>query len=516
MAVNQLRHARAIQKFWAERFPNTLGLQGAFILLMGGYTIKRDWIEEEKPKQVVTLTPKGFEKLLDGILEGDREPQLPLAGEEKGGRDPEQRKKENLRKLKSRLLFNPFDGDEVSERGNANGVSKAIVLCQTLWFVIQCLIRRIHRLPVTLVEVQVSIQILYAASMYAFWWSKPLDVKEPVAITLNKRLWDLLVHSGEGQGEEEGQPDTAESKNGVISVSTHSDHTDISTKVYPDPIQVAPVLKGTPSTDKSSRWEGTSGQGGKEGQPDTAKSANGVTSVSIHSNGTNGTDLSPTSKYNENMLVVIENTELTEYKLIYRTCHSIMINLRPHPNTEIYASCLCVINAALHSISWNAHFPSPTEEILWKFSCVGMVAFTGIACLCWLGGSFIEGGIYGIWNLRFVGLDWEIMKEVVGIFDGPFYALPLRAILLWWKFVTMTWDSAYNAVREIALTAQGNANNKNIPLWVWACFFVFSYTMLLGYIVCMIYFAIGAFISIRSLPKGAYSLPPGSQIIPHL
>ena len=162
MAVGQCRRAIDIRKHWDQYFPDTLGLEGAFFLLMGGYTIRRKGVEREagaKPDHVVTLTYEGFKKLLDGLLDPNinkwapQEPQNSQVGEEK--KTPEQQKKDdNLRKLKKYLKFNPFDKDEVKERDNGNGISKAIVLCQTLWFVIQCLIRKIVGLPVTLVEVQ--------------------------------------------------------------------------------------------------------------------------------------------------------------------------------------------------------------------------------------------------------------------------------------------------------------------------------------------------------------------------
>ena len=483
VAVGQLRHAKMIHQLWKERFPDTLGIEGAYFLLMGGYTIRQDWVEKEfgkRPRQAVTLTVKGFERLLDLLIK-------PAEG---GGTEPGvlsiSEKKENLRILTTTLSVNPFNQEEIRERGNGNGISKAITICQTGWFVLQCFIRKLNGLPTTLVEVQVSIQILYAVSMFLFWWKKPLDPNEPIEISLNEHLWNRLVNPGEGQGEKEGQPDTG---NEVISVPIHSNHTDPSTGVYSSsPIQVVPALKGTPSPDQ-----------------DTAKS---VTFVS------NGTDLSPTNQYNKDMLVVIERSELTISNLCFRVTHSVISNLRSNHFTDFCALCLCIIiNGALHAISWNAHFPTPTESLLWKLSCVGMVVFTGIVFLCSMVADFIGVAIYGIWKLRFGGLDRGIMDAVLGIWDGPWIKLPWRAIVLWWSFVIMTWDSIYEAEKEIVLKVRGNSS---IHQWVWASFHCYTFTMLGGYIICMAYFAVEAFISIRNLPEGAYDLPPGTQIIPHI
>ena len=528
MAVNQLQEARKIQKSWAGRFPNTLGLGGAFFLLMGGYTIKRKGEAGRKPDFAVTLTRAGFEKLLDELARHkeevmDTEPEpagvfkklkylLGLIEEKDVYPEPQEKKKENLSSLESSLSFNPFDGEEVSERGNANGVSKAIVLCQTLWFVIQCLNREINRLPVTLVEVQVSIQILYAASMYAFWWYKPLDVNKTVEITLNKELWDHIVgHEGgnSDQDEKEGQPDTAKSGDGITSVSIHSDHTnrtDLSTGVYP--IQDVPTPKGTPAIERPSRGGGNSDQGEQLVEP-----------VSIHFDGTNHT-YSRSTEFSEDMLVVIEPTELTEFKLLYRTWHSTMTHLSRSRSrlTEYLAPILCFTNAALHAISWKAHFPSPTESLLWKLSCGGMIVFPGLAFLCSRRGNFMKGSAYGVWKLRFLGLDESVFGSRVKLWKKPRLALPFRVIQLWWRFFSISIKSTKIAREESALRVQQvECHDNNIAKagFGWKFAFDLTFIMLIGYVVCMVYFALEAFISIRSLPKGAYSLPPGSQIMPH-
>ena len=50
----------------------------------------------------------------------------------------------------------------------------------------------------------------------------------------------------------------------------------------------------------------------------------------------------------------------------------------------------------------------------------------------------------------------------------------------------------------------------------WILSFYLSFIAVSGYLFCMTYFAIEAFISIRSLPDGAYDVPSLSQILPHI
>ena len=518
VAFNQLQKARKIRRTWADMFPDTLGLKGAFFLLMGGYTIKRKGEGRREPDFQVTLTYAGFEELLNKLakykkdeIEEVQKPNfimrminkaLSSIGFEIAHSEPRE-KTQNLLLLESRLSFNPFDGEEVSERGSANGVSKAIALCQTLWFLIQCLIRKIHGLPVTLVEVQVCMQILHAAWMCVCWWEKPFDVNTTVVITLDEKLWDHIVGPGK---EKEGEQDTH---------SGHTNRTDISTKVFhPDSIQPAPALKGTSSIEKSSSGKKYNGQGEKQ-----YKSASICIIVPTDPPTHNfpPTEYSCSTEYLEKMFVVIEPTELNSHQLFYRTWHSIMIQLDRNESATVFCA---IANATLHGLCWNAHFPSPVESILWKCSCFGMVIFPVFAYSSKLKGDYIEGSTYGVWKLRFLGLDrarttsWYLLPY-------DFFALSFESIMVAREVSSLRVQKQTNTLRvqkqvdALGLQqAESEANTK--AGFTWKLVFDLTYTFLGLYWVFMTYFAVEAFISIRSLPEGAYDLPPGIQIIPHI
>ena len=61
---------------------------------------------------------------------------------------------------------NPFDKHEVSDKSKANTIAKAIVCCQTIWFLVQCAARTYHKLPLSLAEKHAAIQVLQGAFMY--------------------------------------------------------------------------------------------------------------------------------------------------------------------------------------------------------------------------------------------------------------------------------------------------------------------------------------------------------------
>ena len=194
--------------------------------------------------------------------------------------------------LESRLSFNPFEKKEVSDKDNANNISKAIALSQTIWFIIQCVFRKIYVLPLTLVEVHVCIQIIYAALMTLFWWKKPFDVNNPTVITVDKDLWNYIVGTGKEDRDQ-------------------SEKLDKSALIVPNP---------------ESRRKMDSDQGEKQDNP-VFIVRNPESCDFNPTEGFHRTEYSLSTIYSKNMLVVIEPTRLTGYKLLYHTWHSVMSQL---------------------------------------------------------------------------------------------------------------------------------------------------------------------------------------------
>ncbi|KAF8542255.1 hypothetical protein BDD12DRAFT_641420, partial [Trichophaea hybrida] len=135
-AYSQFRRAQKLRDAWNTKYLDTFGLQGGFMVLMGGFTV------EPKPgdERVTMIKPAGFCKLME--LDDDEH-------------------------LLSRN--NPFQRSDISDKGKADGISKFIVSLQALWMVLQYLGRKFTGLPVTLLEFHVLIQILYSVAIYGFW-----------------------------------------------------------------------------------------------------------------------------------------------------------------------------------------------------------------------------------------------------------------------------------------------------------------------------------------------------------
>ena len=98
---------------------------------------------------------------------------------------------------------------EIQDRSKGDALSKGLVLIQTSWFILQCIARRIERLPITELEL---VTLAFAALnfiTYALWWNKPLNVQCPVRV-LKKHRKDS-EESKEAVGNSSQSPDDDES-----------------------------------------------------------------------------------------------------------------------------------------------------------------------------------------------------------------------------------------------------------------------------------------------------------------
>ncbi len=65
---------------------------------------------------------------------------------------------------------------QIQDRSKGDALSKAIVLGQLGWFLIQCITRGAERLPVTELELVTAAYAVLTTFIYIAWWSKPKDI----------------------------------------------------------------------------------------------------------------------------------------------------------------------------------------------------------------------------------------------------------------------------------------------------------------------------------------------------
>ncbi|SJL08999.1 uncharacterized protein ARMOST_12375 [Armillaria ostoyae] len=71
---------------------------------------------------------------------------------------------------------------DIKDKSKGDALSKAFVVLQISWFVVQCYARAIRKLPITLLEMSaLSFAVLSIAS-YAAWWEKPVNVQYQIRL----------------------------------------------------------------------------------------------------------------------------------------------------------------------------------------------------------------------------------------------------------------------------------------------------------------------------------------------
>ncbi|KAI0057752.1 hypothetical protein BV25DRAFT_1830827 [Artomyces pyxidatus] len=83
--------------------------------------------------------------------------------------------------VKSGDLILPTE-EEIRGWSRGDVLSKAIAVFQTLWFVVQCIGRRVEDLPMTQLEIMTLAYATMTVAMYGFWWYKPLNIGSPVRV----------------------------------------------------------------------------------------------------------------------------------------------------------------------------------------------------------------------------------------------------------------------------------------------------------------------------------------------
>jgi hypothetical protein len=71
----------------------------------------------------------------------------------------------------------------IEDKSKADNIAKGLVLVQASWLILQCITRWASHLTVTPLEVNTLAHAICALCMYFLWWNKPLDVHDPTIIS---------------------------------------------------------------------------------------------------------------------------------------------------------------------------------------------------------------------------------------------------------------------------------------------------------------------------------------------
>ncbi|KAI9509503.1 hypothetical protein F5148DRAFT_1282927 [Russula earlei] len=85
--------------------------------------------------------------------------------------------------------------EEIEDKSKGDAISKALVILQTGWFVVQCIARGVQGLPVTELELVTVAFATLNFVIYLLWWDKPLNVQRGVRV-YKKRDADEPIDDG--------------------------------------------------------------------------------------------------------------------------------------------------------------------------------------------------------------------------------------------------------------------------------------------------------------------------------
>ncbi|KAF5310083.1 hypothetical protein D9619_010539 [Psilocybe cf. subviscida] len=104
----------------------------------------------------------------------------------------------NYERLAELLRSEKIDAPAVTERdlqdrSKGDAISKAIVVVQTIWFVLQCFARWGQHLPLSELEVITLAFAVMNAAIYAVWWNKPQGVDMAISVPLKSAKEEVGV-----------------------------------------------------------------------------------------------------------------------------------------------------------------------------------------------------------------------------------------------------------------------------------------------------------------------------------
>lgn len=309
MAYSQWKRARSLQKEFCsiigDKRPGSkddiLGLEGSFFVNMGGFSSGPIQPDGEFPDY---LDSERFISLV----------------KEKGVPDSV-----NLRLINA--------------RGKGDAIGKLLAIIQALSLVIQCLLRKIDSLSVTLLEFHVVIQVFFAIIIYGFWWSKPQGVMEPMPFEQPATRFAELPPAREVSGKK------TTSDNQPIRVLSLSSLTGL------DDIEQANLL---PIPQANTHTTSTN-------QMDTVEIFQRPSSLSLFSWETIE-ELHTRLRHWDNA-----GRQGVTHLHIFNNIKDIDIE-----SDWVFVS-IYALYGAVHSIAWNSSFPTPLEQLLWRVSCVSLI-----------------------------------------------------------------------------------------------------------------------------------------------
>jgi len=123
-----------------------ISMVSAFYIVMGGFAYDTSEFSDHYP--YIALTPEGFVEFARAEL----------------------------------ITPDILNDKDITDRSKADSLGKLLVCVQALWMVANCIARKASGRPTTLIELNVIVHVVVAVVVYGLWWYKPLAVANPTLL----------------------------------------------------------------------------------------------------------------------------------------------------------------------------------------------------------------------------------------------------------------------------------------------------------------------------------------------
>ena len=399
-----------------------------------------------------------------------------------------------------------IDHDKISVKSKSDQIAKTIVVVQAFWMLIQTIARAASGLPITLLELNTFAHVLCAVFMYAIWWEKPQNVAEPLNVYLEPSEAAMMAIASQSVLSEfvyrrpdsvplepisnSGLPvdtrlDTSNRRNRRIhSTDTSfwlesflpenkSNRTVVGTVIddwyEPDRQQAVPILYPEHSWEVSSIRNATNPAGLVMLLP--GQSLDGIRFFTprddpVHLTIKDIERLVLLAELNGERCLPVKGELGKEQYFLHSKASNFEIPGDVADREVGVLSVLSLIYGAVHASSWNSHFPTVAEKIMWRIS----VCFVGVGGT--LSVLFLTLFVVAVVKEHLQSYEWGVrtvrdvgclnLKGLIGVAVAVLYVV---------------------IVSFLAIAGLGLAS---------------------GFVFGRVFLVVEAFISIRSLPAGAY------------
>lgn len=407
-------------------------------------------------------------------------------------------------------LLPDLDRNKITAKSKADQLAKGLVCFQAVWMIIQSIARRIDGLPVTLLELNTLAHVLCATFMYGIWWWKPQNVNDPLEIALEPELAAFmtsvaLLQDFEPRSLQDSrfQPADAQMNSQILREAGWQTVLPPNTskyKVIGLPANRWCVVDATTKglVDKERRPYGVvmllPGQS-LEGIGFALRSTRSDSNYAYHAPESRPKHLTKadiqkleflTSPEGEKLLNDTGLSSSSQNNFFHKASNLYIpgdFEKRLSYQTVSLFAVLGFAYGGVHAASWTGHFPSEFEKMMWR------------AAVC-----TVAGGCFVILVLVYVLQ--PVWRGDEGIGENVFS---------WAEDV----DLLEFGVCYLPCMCVGCLATAMIPILV-AVAAVTLAAVLIAYIVARVFLVVEAFISIRSLPSGAYDTVAWVNVLPHI